>query len=407
MVTSFWGIAVMAAFTLSPIKITLVDGEAVGYATFQSHNRKAVQNRNGIFLTHIRTRNEPYTAQTWRLSRSVDGGRTFATVYEATHATNPPVIETTSNGDVYLIRADFLDGNAYLYRFPAEREYRKPIVTTIPGGAAGKYAAVLDEARGRLYFASHNNSFHVVRLDGTVEKSTTLWTGGEHAVMQYPHVDVAEDGAVHLAWTTQKHGVYLYWDIHYLAGSIGGTQWTGKGGTPLQAPIVVDDTGPAARISLEDEFESHTWLSSFVAQGGKGHFMYLAQTTPAREHYVRIDLATGKEDVRRQPRFGGQTLEIASLDGFFVKGRGAELFAVGAHGGRIVCLRSPDNGETWEDFAVSEETFNVYSLGGSRTLTDDGAIIGTFTDQSGSNADTTRESKVYFLRIQTGTGATR
>ena len=163
-VVSSIAVAISMAASLSPIEITLVDEEAVGYATFQSHNRKVVQNARGIFITHIRTRNEEYTAQTWRLSRSVDGGRTFTTVYEATHATNPPVIESTSSGDLYLIRPDFEDGNAYLYRFLSERDYVDPVISEIPGGAAGKFAAALDEARGTLYYASHNNRVHVLDL---------------------------------------------------------------------------------------------------------------------------------------------------------------------------------------------------------------------------------------------------
>ncbi|MFH1265195.1 MAG: hypothetical protein ABIK89_05665, partial [Planctomycetota bacterium] len=55
---------------LAAVELVSIDDEAVGYATFQSHNQKVVWNRRGIFTTHIRTRNEPYTAQTWRLSRS-------------------------------------------------------------------------------------------------------------------------------------------------------------------------------------------------------------------------------------------------------------------------------------------------------------------------------------------------
>ncbi len=58
------------------------DDRATGYGTFQSHNQKVVSNRSGIFMTHIRTRNAPYTAQQWRLSRSTDGGKSFITLYE-------------------------------------------------------------------------------------------------------------------------------------------------------------------------------------------------------------------------------------------------------------------------------------------------------------------------------------
>ena len=63
---------------LTEVELSCVDDEAVGYATFQSHNQKVISNGHGIFITHIRTRNQAYTAQTWRLSRSTDGGRTFS-----------------------------------------------------------------------------------------------------------------------------------------------------------------------------------------------------------------------------------------------------------------------------------------------------------------------------------------
>src|SRR5437870_1536866 len=48
---------------LSPVELTVVDAEATGYGTFQSHNQKVVSNANGIFMTHIRSLNEAFTAQ--------------------------------------------------------------------------------------------------------------------------------------------------------------------------------------------------------------------------------------------------------------------------------------------------------------------------------------------------------
>jgi hypothetical protein len=81
-----------------PFEITIVDDHATGYATFQSHNQKVVQNQHGIFLSYIRTRNEPYTAQNWRLMRLVDAGASFQMILEATDATNPPVLETDAKG---------------------------------------------------------------------------------------------------------------------------------------------------------------------------------------------------------------------------------------------------------------------------------------------------------------------
>jgi hypothetical protein len=89
---------------LTELNLVCVDDQATGYATFQSHNQKVVRNNRGIFMTHLRTRNEKYTAQQWRLSWSRDGGRTFQTLFESTDATNPPVIETDSADNLYVGR---------------------------------------------------------------------------------------------------------------------------------------------------------------------------------------------------------------------------------------------------------------------------------------------------------------
>jgi hypothetical protein len=181
---------------LTDVELACVDEDATHYGTFQSHNQKVVSNRNGIFMTHIRTRNPEYTAQQWRLSRSTDGGQTFTIIHEETNATNPPVLETDEAGNIYLARPDFLDGNAYLYRFLAEDDYARPRISTIPGGSAGKFAMAYDRARRRLYYFAHNNTFHVIDLDGNVLSSRSLLRPGEHAVLQYPLLYVASDGAL-------------------------------------------------------------------------------------------------------------------------------------------------------------------------------------------------------------------
>src|SRR5688572_14323817 len=109
----------LAAAQPAEISLTCVDPTATGYGTFQSHNQKVLSNSSGIFMTHLRSRNEAYTAQQWRLSRSTDGGKTFATIFEATNATNPGVIETDAEANIYLIRPDFSDGASYLHFFQA------------------------------------------------------------------------------------------------------------------------------------------------------------------------------------------------------------------------------------------------------------------------------------------------
>lgn len=389
---------------LATIELTCVDPAATGYGTFQSHNQKVVANRRGIFMTHIRTRNEAYTAQQWRLSWSHDGGKSLETLYEATNATNPPVLETDADDNLYLIRPDFVDGNAYLYRFRAAANYRDPIITKIPNGAAGKYCMAIDLPRKQIYYFPHNNTFHRLDLDGKLLSSMNFMTNGEHAALQYPHLCLDAAGTLHAAWTTVKHNVYLYWDIHYLQSPDGGVTWQKMSGSPVTLPLVADDTGPADRITLDDEFDVHTWLESFFAGGGKAHFLYLAQTTPPRQHYVRYDLATGRRELDLHPEPKGQNLSLRNLDGFLATTAGREkptIYAISrdANSSRLACLASNDNGATWQDHAVSPPVGNPYSIGGCREVTPDGWIIGSFTDQTTATTVSASGATVYFFRI--------
>ncbi|MCA9213393.1 MAG: PD40 domain-containing protein [Planctomycetales bacterium] len=380
------------------IRLTRIDTKVTHYATFQSHNQKVVANKYGYFTTHIRDRDKPYLAQTWRLSRSTDQGASFKTIFQQTDATNPPVIETDSAGNIYLIQVDFKSGDAFLYKFDAAKDFLDPRVTTIPGGAAGKYAMMLDEKSQRLFFFSHNNSFHRITLDGTVEHRTNLLKPGEHAILQYPLLASASNGDLHAAWTTQKHGVYLYWDIHHMLTRNHGESWTDFSGTPITVPTAADNTGPSDQISSSDEFEFHTWLSSMALAGGKAHFAYMTQTVPPRENYVRFDLASGKKDIHIQ-EFEGATNRILGLDGYFVTASAADhIYFVGNDSGYLACLRSRDNGATWEDYARTDIAFSLYSIGGFRK-TVDGAIIGTFTNQKQGKDELDFLSDVYFFRI--------
>jgi hypothetical protein len=384
-----------------PVERTVLDAKATGYATFQSHNQKVVSNQHGIFTAHIRTRNDAYTAQTWRISRSTDGGRTFVTIHEDTHATNPPVLENDAAGNVYAMRVDFQNGKGYLYRFLAENDFKNPSITEVPHAAAGKYAMAIDEPRGQLYFFSHNNSLHVIGLDGVLRSSKVLLKQGKNAVLQYPQLRIAKNGALHAAWTTQKNSVYLYHDIHHMVSSDAGVTWNNLNGEVLKQPVIADDTGAAMLISLEEEFDVHTWLSSFAIKGGKLHFAYMAQSTPGREHYMRYDIESAQRDIHLSPQFGEKDYQVRGLDGFFAtasESADTPLHYVGAYNGHIVCLVSRDNGATWRGHARLEEVFNPYGIGGFRDITEDGYLVGTFTDSGGTGANA--KSKVHFIKIR-------
>ena len=396
---------------LTGVEVIVVDPDATAYGTFQSHNQKIISSRYGIFMVHLRSRNPSYTAQQWRLSRSPDGGRTFVRLFEATHATNPAVLETDAAGNLYAARPDFADGNAYLYRFTPADGFRRPAVHRIPAAAAGKFAMAYDAARRQLYYFSQRGSLHVVGLDGQVRFVVSLLRPGEHAYLMYPLLSLARDGVLYAGWTTQKHGVYLYWDIHVMRSPDGGRTWQRLDGQSLSVPFPADDTGPAQRITLDDEFASHTWLSNMMALDGKLHLAYLAQTAPPREHYVRYDLSTGRQDHRIQPAFRGSHISLRNLDGFFAApaaGEGGPLYYVSrnAEDSRIACLASDDNGSTWYDYAVSDEPRTPYAIGGCRAITAEGYIIGSFTERRPDDAsEKMHPARVCFLRIRAGLAA--
>ncbi|MEO6437399.1 MAG: BNR-4 repeat-containing protein, partial [Tepidisphaeraceae bacterium] len=367
-----------------------------GYGTFQSHNQKVLSCSGGIFMTHLRTRNEAYTAQQWRFSRSADGGRTFTTLHEATHATHPPSIETDEHDNVYFFRSDLTTGDAYLHAFLAANDYREPRVTPIPGGAAQKFGAYYDAARKQLYYASYNR-FDVIGVDGKVGRSSKLFQPGKKAEYQYPHLSLDAAGVLHFAWTSVPFGQFTYRSIHFMHSPDGGVTWCNADGTALTPPIVADDTGPATRVNLDDELDGSSWLSNFRVRDGKGHFLYMSCAAPRRQHYVRYDLKTGKRELDVTPKFKGESIELWGLDGFFAASE-KTLYCVGhTPDGRVGCLASDDNGATWRDHAVSDKLEGLYAVGGCRDVSVDGLVIGSFTSTTNPGG----VSKVYFFRIPT------
>lgn len=401
-------IAGLAFQTVAPLdfEVALVDSHVVHGATFQSNNQKVVRNARGIFMTHLRTRNEKYTAQQWRLSWSKDGGKTFTTLYEATDATNPPVLETDSANNLYLGRPDFVSLDVLLCRFLAAEDYREPHITRVPKAAAGKYAMCLDEKRGQVCYFSHSGRFIRFGLDGSIRSDTLLLKRAGDVVQEYPLLNLAADGTLHAAWTSLFVPKRLYWAIHHLQSPDGGATWQTFAGKPAKAPVAASEAGPADRITLDDEFEVSTWLSNFLVKDGKAHFLYMARTEPMREHHVRYDVATGKREVDHQPHLRGEKLAIRGLDGFFATRSdtpGSPLFCIAGdeRGTRIVCLRSDDNGATWHDHAVSMPFRQTYAIGGCREVTPDGWIIGSFTDVGTTKKEGPFDSRVYFFRIPT------
>ncbi len=385
------------------VLLTQVDVNCTYYATFQSHNQKVVQNDNGIFMTYLMDYDDsPPWPGRWRLVRSTDGGSTFESLYTSPQVgSKTACIETDEDNNILAVCSDETDDRRpfLYYRFLASRDYRTPEVFKINHAASGKYSMMYDEDSGKLFLFNHYGKLFIVNATTgkLIRSRQVVEFSGENATTQYPHVFIDGKHLLHHAWTTSHKEQYLYWDIHYINSPNGGNTWHRADGTRLSTPIKPDHSGRADQIILPDEFEYHTWLSNMIVKDGKAHFAYLAQTPNSRQHYVRIDLLTGQIDHRIQPDWGGETISIRGLDGFFVTGPGSSLlYYVGrANNSQIGVIFSDDNGETWHDHAISPTVPNaIYSIGGFREITSDDHIIGSFTSQYGSRGDP------YFFKVR-------
>jgi len=338
----------------------------------------------------------------WRLVRSIDGGKTFRTVFESTNGTRAPVLEADAAGNLYMTHPDWNDElRPFLfYRFARGGDYGKPIITTIPDVACGaKYAMVYDPTRQRFYIAAQYGQLLTVSPDGKLlSRGMGFGKSGPHAGTQYPHLAVSPDGVLHLAMTTvgrNKEGKGTYWDIHYMNSPDGGVTWRKLDGTILPDAPVPDDTGPTNRISLNDEFEVKTWLANMLVKDSKVHFIYQGKAM----HYLRYDLATGKKDVALDGKqFGGRDFALYHVSGLLACRQDqpdSPLYCVArdpAHR-TLACLVSQDNGNSWSDYAIASREFDGnYATGGARAITDDGYIIGSFTEKAGRS--------VWFYRVK-------
>lgn len=397
--------------------VTCVENQVIPYATFQSHNQKVVANRRGIFMTYLRRRNAEYTAQHWRLMHSTDGGRSFRVLFEHTDATNAPCLCTDADDNIYMYRPDWFDRTMCLYRFLASDDYAKPTFVNPYrlNSVSGKFSMDIDTAKGLLYIVQNSgNMLLVTNLQGEVQYARRIWQTGPIACMEYPHVCVAPDGVLHLAWKTETHTrppeakamrffATPYWSVHHMQSRDGGLTWENADGKSIDIPVVADTDGAAQLIFHReaDPIVSST-LANFIAGGDHVHFacamlpgqqavdgrIVSGLATPGvvpESPYFRLSKDTGRIDIRHEPRFECDGAVINTWNGFFATDRDspdAPLYYVGAEDNQLTCIVTRDRGQTWSLHARSDHHFDeVYSLGGCRQITADGRIIGSVTNR--------------------------
>lgn len=392
----------IAAATLTRVTtpiITTVDDEVTGFGTFQSHNQKAVETADGIFMTYAKT---PFDGAEWRLLRSVDRGRTFDSIWESVNSTHPPAIEAGADGAIFLAHGDEATGAAYFYRLLPATSFTPEAIATIDGAHAQKFSLLLDERRGQLYYAAYtgpNIRFITLDLTGGVIADLLL-TGGETVARpSYPRM-VLSDGMLYVAWSSDRIGGDNndYYSIHAVRSSDGGATWVNFAGASLTPPFIGDHDGNTTEITLPWERPCTTWLTAFAVTDHKAHFFFLAAPNASvractlRRHvvrYERFDLPTGTRDVIKEEfQPGGVQFDNPGgyyLNGFFATApRERALYLTSqTTDNRLAIVASEDEGVTWRLVSrTAPLDDHLYAIGGQRHVTSDGRVVGSFTHDS-------------------------
>lgn len=398
------------------------------YATFQTHSRKVVSNLYGLFAVYIGDTDptggvvtSSDTVYHWYLLQSTDDGQTWTRVYAGTGAEHPPVLETDSQGRLFVLYCSGVTANTSTFlRFEHSNGYSAPVVSvTLASTNAGKIAAHIDEGRQQLYFALWGRTLITLGYDGTVKATLTAVQNSATNEAEYPLLSLDEHGTLFYAWTTTPlTPPPNYWDIHVMRSPDGGVSWTTLNKTPLTLPVVCDNTGPTDELVLADEYTSDTWCANILAHGGKLHVVYMAQTSPYRQHYLRYDLGTGALDLNYWPAFGGRTLHASTgLANFALDATGSRLYLLCqtdpnyASDARLLALYSDDNGSTWQDLAASAPVGSfsydaIYAPTIPRVLPASGTIAGLYTQNYQSSSPSVINFRVSQMVAQLSASAT-
>ncbi len=396
---------------VAPIELRRIDPDATPYGTFQSFNQKVASTSCGVFFTYLKSRDEPFLRQQWRLMRCRPGESEFGIVHEAVHATNPPCVETDEAGNVFVGHTDFKENQALFLRFAPERDFRDPTTRAVPGVGGGKFSMVWDPRRRRLHYASGDGTFLTLNADLELLARRALLAPGAQAVLQYPHLALGADGSLHLAWTTSVRDRWHYWSIHHLVSTDGGDRWRPAAAAGSALPIPADDPARTDEITTPEEHGLQTWLAGFLVRRREAHFVYLASRhiddvagfyrylDDARPRHKVLALETGA--VESRSGLGEGMSGSCGLDGFLVQDADS-LYYVSSGRGRIACSRSEDGGTTWRIVARSEAGAALvfpYAVGGARQPTSEGFVVGTFTDRLEGPTQATGRASVWFFRI--------
>jgi hypothetical protein len=348
--------------------------------------------------------------------RTDDHGRTFKTFdrLKAGPDDYRPVGLATDGKDALFAvcpeigASDTLDGyNWFLRRYDVGDEVTRLIFEQDMGpGGTNNYCLLYDRRRELLHYTTIVGSTPERKRDNLISSNPTT---GEIVAARaltispdgrdgyhYPHFAM-QDGTIFLAWTSWEQQRQIYDGIAIIQSDDGGATWTRLDGAPITLPIDGRPSGPAERLVTSNDLGVSTWLANMVCHGNALHLFYCARAQPKwRQTYLRHDLHDRRWDYIT-PRWGGETMEINGIDGFFLSA-GERLFAIGNQSGSaIAVLVSVDAGQSWQDFGLARMPEGFFPFGLHGCLTSDGALLGLFTANPLSGAG---RCKVMSFRIE-------
>ena len=338
---SVWGNNVV---TTQPI-----DGNSMGYSTFQSNSQRCVVNANGIFEAHLHsTTGGSFLNQTWYLQKSTDGGRTFVNVYTGTCYDQAPIIETDALNNLYLTFVE-TGTNAKLLIFNSSNYTVPSITTSIPINYASKMCMVLDDVNNKIYFFISKGYFTILNKSGAIiQASTEIVTNSAGYQFMYPSVTLDSVGNVYMAWTTQTtSGAVFYYNIRWMVSRDLGVSWQMANGTAITTPAIADTGGE--QVSVAGDLGVQNWLCSWTFVNGRLHAMYWRDGVGQK--YVTINPTTAAITNSQNV----STSSNPEPDGVFFRDKTGTfasptvLFLLTATSNRelITLFKSTDNGVTW------------------------------------------------------------